>query len=304
MENTFSFSIKVPASTANLGPGFDSIGLAVNRYLTLSVKPSSDDNWTFVAMTEAVKGIPTGKENLVYQVAAAVAADYGQVLPACRVQMTSDIPLARGLGSSAAAIVAGIELANILLTLNLSMAEKARRASLFEGHPDNATASLYGGLVIGMHDETETQIVFGQTPEIDLVAVIPSYELKTQAARSLLPESMPYKEAVKASAVANVLVAAMLTNQWSLAGKMMMQDLFHQPYRMQVVPELKKSLDLASQLDVYGVSLSGAGPTVMFYVPQGQGQRIQSELSKHFPGYNIQTLQVDTLGLQVNISAE
>lgn len=296
MTSDMLFSITVPGSTANLGPGFDSIGLAVDRYLRLDVS-QADDGWKFIPMSEEVAGIPSGKDNLIYEVAASLAADYDKELPPCNIHMYSEIPLSRGMGSSAAAIVAAIELADVLLDLNMTIEEKARRASLVEGHPDNVTASLYGGLVIGTHNEEETEVIFGGYPEIEMVAVIPDYELKTKDSRGLLPGEFSYGDAVKASSISNVLVAALLKNRWDVAGKMMMKDLFHQPYRGKVVPELEKGLAIASQLDVYGVSLSGAGPIVLFHAPVGEGQRVKEELDSHFPGYDIQVLKVDKNGV-------
>ncbi|WP_102345013.1 homoserine kinase [Bacillus sp. Marseille-P3661] len=293
-----SFSISAPGSTANLGPGFDSVGLAVNRYLTLDVTPH--EKWLFIPKTSHLEGIPEGKENLVYKVADKVAKDYGLDLPACKVEVSSDIPLSRGLGSSAVAIVAGIELANQLLDLNMTADEKLRRASNCEGHLDNVAASLYGGLVIGSHREDGTDMVHGGFPDIDLVVFIPSYELKTEKARSVLPSEMDYKVAVQASGISNVLVASLLTNNWELAGKMMAKDLFHQPFRGELVPELEKVYSLADELGAYGVALSGAGPTVICFAPKGKGETIQQKLQESFPNDSIEMLSVDQFGLTVN----
>lgn len=294
------FSINIPASTANLGPGFDSIGLALNRYLRLEVEVTGDEA-IFIPKTESLAGIATGADNLIYQVAESVANQFNLSLPGFRINMSSDIPLSRGLGSSASAIVGGVELANQLLALNLSRKKKARIASIFEGHPDNAAASVYGGLVIGLHDETQTEIIHTNQVDVELVALIPSYQLKTVEARSLLPNVLVYRDAVKVSAISNVLVAAMLTNQWELAGKLMRQDLFHQPYRMKIVPELAKSIEHLAQLDAYGCALSGAGPTILFFVPIGKAESVKKDLSYYFADYQIDILQVDTTGVQVEM---
>ncbi|GGD00248.1 homoserine kinase [Thalassobacillus devorans] len=277
------FTIKVPASTANLGPGFDSVGLAVNRYLTLDVSP--DSQWSFEAETENLRGLPAGKDNLIYQVAAFVAENHKKSsLPPVNVKLSSDFPMSKGFGSSAAAIVAGIELADYLLDLHLSLKEKARYASLYEGHPDNVAASLYGGLVIGCHQEKETHIVLGGRPEVDIVAVIPSYEMKTDASRGLLPESFPYAKAVEASSISNVLVASLLQHDWDLAGKMMTEDLFHQPYRTQSIPEWETVMTLKESLPIYGVAISGAGPILLCFTPPGKGETVKRKLASSFPG--------------------
>jgi len=298
MTGNKTFRITTPGSTANLGPGFDSVGMAVNRYLILDVTPNNE--WVFIARSQELAGLPNGKENLMYKVALSVANDYGFELPPYKVEVTSDIPLSRGLGSSAAAIVAGIELANQILELNLTNDEKLRRASKIEGHLDNVAASLYGGLIIGSHREDGTDMVHAGFPDIDIVVYIPTYELETKKARSVLPEQMDFKEAVLASGISNVLVAALLTSNWELAGKMMAKDLFHQPYRGELVPELAMVCSMADELGAYGVALSGAGPTIICFAPKGKGASIQKKLQESFPEADIETLKVDQAGISVD----
>ncbi|WP_096436426.1 homoserine kinase [Alteribacter populi] len=295
MNNNQLFSITVPGSSANLGPGFDSIGLAINRYLTIRV--SKSDDWKFIPQSANLDNLPSGKTNLIYQTAASIAEDFNRSLSPCEVLVTSEIPLARGFGSSAAAIVAGIELADKLLNLKLSITEKVQRASRYEGHPDNVAASIHGGLVIGTHLSHETEVVNGIYPEVDIVAVIPDYELKTSSSRNLLPSQLPYKEAVQASSISNVLVAALMQNNWDLAGKMMQKDLFHHPYREHAIPELKKAASIASELNVHGFSLSGAGPTIMCFAPQGTGADLQYQLKTRFQSHIVQQLKIDKKGV-------
>ncbi|BDG45952.1 homoserine kinase [Parageobacillus sp. KH3-4] len=297
MKEDGMLKIVVPASTANLGPGFDSIGLAVSRYLILEVRMA--DEWKFVPHSSEVEAIPRGTDNLIYQVAAQVAQTYGCTLPSCLVDVYSDIPFTRGLGSSAAAVVAGIELANELADLSLSLEQKMRFASCYEGHPDNVGASLYGGLVIGSHRRQGTDVVHVPNVELDLVAVIPSYELETKKARSVLPQMLAREDAVEASAVSNVLVAALLTKRWELAGKMMACDLFHQPYRKEFVPQLSLVEKLATQYGAFGVALSGAGPTVLAFAEPGKGMKLKEKLAPHFPDCAVEWLTVEQKGSQV-----
>lgn len=290
--------IKVPGSTANLGPGFDSIGLALNRYLTLTVTPSNE--WLFEPISEEVKDIPTGTENLIYKVAFSVAEKYGKSLPPCYVKVDSDIPMARGLGSSAAAIAAGIELANQLSNLQLNEQEKLHFASVWEGHPDNAGASLLGGLVIGFIHEEQTDIIKVEKVEVDIVGVIPPYYLYTSDSRNVLPKELPYKTAVKASGVSNLLVASILQNNWGLAGKMMEHDLFHQPYRSHLVPELSQVQQVSKQYGAYGTVLSGAGPTILTFVPIGMGEYVATQLQKAFGHCEVTPLSVELNGTQIS----
>ncbi|MDM5299360.1 homoserine kinase [Bacillus pumilus] len=292
------FSITVPGSTANLGPGFDSVGMALSRYLKLSVY--QHDSWLFEAETDVVSGIPTGTDNLIYQTAKRVADDFGKTLPPVHVKVWSDIPLARGLGSSAAAIVAAIELANQLLDLKLSDDQKLFIASEVEGHPDNAGASLFGGLLIGLHEEDRTHAVKVQQVDIDVVVVIPFYEVLTKDARDVLPKEFAYHQAVTASAVSNVLVAALMTQNWPLVGEMMNKDVFHQPYRTMLVPELSKVEHVASLKGAYGTALSGAGPTILSFVEKGKGEALKTQLAQNFPHCEVDLLSVPVEGVVVD----
>ncbi|WP_233275737.1 homoserine kinase [Salibacterium aidingense] len=286
--------ITVPASSANLGPGFDSIGLAVDRYLTLEAEPSSE--WHFSSNSHALDGIPSGKENLVYIVAEELARQLGTELSPCTIKMTSDIPLARGLGSSAAAIIAAVELADQLTGPSLSKEEKLRFASLWEGHPDNVGPCLYGGLIVGTHSEEDTNMVHCGVPEVDLVMAVPEKELMTKKARGILPEQVEYHQAIRGSSVSNVLIAALLKEDWELAGKMMGRDVFHHPYRAKLVPGLIDIMDNVRDYGAYGAALSGAGPTVMCLAPRGTGETIRKNLQLDFPDFDVQTAKPSAFG--------
>ncbi|AXF57934.1 homoserine kinase [Salicibibacter kimchii] len=290
-------TIHVPASSANLGPGFDSIGLAVDRYLTLDVYDAS--NWTFTTSSPQLEGIPSGKGNMVYKVARAMAATRKKALPPCHVHMTSDIPLARGLGSSAAAIIAAIELADRLLNMDLTKEEKLRFASVLEGHPDNVGACLYGGLTIGMHTDTKTRIVNRSIPDVDLVLMVPGDELLTSEAREVLPETLEYRDAVQAGACGNVLVAALLTGNWPLVGEMMGDDRYHHPYRGSLIPGLSEALQDVSNYGVYGAALSGAGPTVLCLAPLGRGKEIAAAIQEKYAQYHVETAHPAISGVEV-----
>lgn len=292
--------ITVPASSANLGPGFDSVGIAINRYLTLEVTRS--DEWYFHSSSAELKNIPSGKDNLIYEVIDHVAKLLKVEIPPCNVEMKSDIPLARGLGSSAAAIVAGIELVNQLGQVNLTKEEKVRIASLWEGHPDNVAPAVYGGLIVGTHTEERTDVVYCGVPNVDVVMLIPAVELKTKTARSVLPETLSYKDAVRASSVANVLVAAILQGNWDLAGDMMLNDLFHQPYRMKLVPGLHEVMKCIKELGGYGAALSGAGPAIICFTPLDTGEMIQEKLQQRFPQFSIEHVQIAADGVTVKSS--
>jgi homoserine kinase len=154
------------------------------------------------------------------------------------------------------------------------MQEKLDIASVMEGHIDNVGASLYGGLVIGTYDGQSAALVQQSITDMELVAIIPSYELKTSDARNVLPGQLSYAEAIQGSGVSNLLVAALLKEDWKLAGEAMKRDLFHEPYRTPLVAELQVLKTLPSHSDIYGYALSGAGPTVLCFVRKGAGELI------------------------------
>ncbi|NGP46634.1 homoserine kinase [Bacillaceae bacterium SIJ1] len=296
--------IRVPGSTSNLGPGFDSIGLAVDRFLELDLVPA--DEWRFFGQTHELQDLPSGKDNFIFEIAHAVAHAYGVHLDQYphHVSVYSDIPLARGLGSSASAIVAAIELANNIGNLQLTIEEKLRVASLREGHIDNVAASLYGGLIVGSHREDATELVQIDLHEVAFVAIIPAYELQTAASRKSLVPSYDRYEAVKASAIANTLVAALCTKNWVLAGKMMEKDHFHEQARAHLVPELNQARSWAKDYGAYGTFLSGAGPTVFIMTDSNQAHALCEKATQQFPEAECAIIRPSSYGVQVYTGAE
>jgi homoserine kinase len=288
------FSIKVPASTANLGPGFDSVGLALSLYLTLEVEPSI--NWEFSATSQVLEGLPTDESHYIYQVAKLVSNRYECSLPPCKVKMESDIPLTRGLGSSASAIIAGIELADQLGDLRLSKNEKLVIATELEGHPDNVGASLFGGLVIGSYHKNEVQLLSFTDLPFEMVAFIPKHTLLTKESRQVLPEQLPFHVAVEASSMANVLVAALISGNWEMAGRMMDRDLFHQPYRKKLIPYYEEISRVSKENGAFGVALSGAGPSLLAFVEKGHGTTLLDTVKVIFPELDTMVLKIDKNG--------
>ena len=292
------FTISVPASTANIGPGFDSAGMALNRYLVLHVE--EHDQWIFEHRSALLPLVADAKEHYIYQIANRTALRYNSTLPSCKVIVESEIPLARGLGSSASAAVAGIELANQLCNLDLTQNEKLDCASEFEGHPDNAAPALLGGFVVTAVTNQGTIEYFQQADaHIDLVAYIPTFELKTEAARKVLPDQYSRNEATTASAISNVMLAAFLSGDYELAGRMMEQDLFHEPYRASLIPHYEEIRQQAKDLGAYGTVISGAGPTMISLVPKGKGAFVAKHLQETLPDYSVEELAIDQHGLRV-----
>lgn len=297
MNESDMYLIKVPASTANLGPGFDSIGLALSMYLTIEVEKS--DQWKVIPLSKEMEQFPRDEQHLICKIAIETGLRYGVRIQPCTIRLQSDIPLARGLGSSAAAIVAGIELANVIGNLQLSKFEKLMIANEIEGHPDNVGASIYGGLVIGSNQDEKLDIVPIYDVDFETVVVIPNEELLTSAAREVLPDVLSFKKAVQAGAIGNVFIAALLSGDLTLAGEMMKDDCYHQPYRRQLVPLFDEIERFALQKGAFGVALSGAGPTVICFCEKTQSRHLKAELSAHFEEPTIARLQIDKIGCQV-----
>jgi homoserine kinase len=291
------FVIKVPASTANLGPGFDSMGLAVDLYLTLEVEKSV--KWEIESVCDELMGLPTDESHFICQIAIKTARKYGVELHPCTIKVDSDIPLARGLGSSAAAIVAGIELADMVGKLELTQKEKLLIATEVEGHPDNVGASLYGGLVIGSYQRDEVDMLSISNITFEMVAVIPDEILLTKDSRGVLPSEFSREAAIQASSTANLLVAALLTQNWKLAGKMMEQDLFHQPYRKPLINSYQEIEEIAKSHGAFGVALSGAGPTVLCFTEKGKGKQLVNGLQSAFSSMSAKLLNIDYTGSNV-----
>lgn len=302
MSEADMFLIRVPASTANLGPGFDSMGMALGLYLELY--GSISDSWEVHPLSEEMAIFPKDDQNYIVQIAKKTASFYGKELKPCKLFVSSEIPLARGLGSSASAIVAGIELANLVADLHLTNEQKNRHASLFEGHPDNVGAAVCGGLVVGRHTDEKTDVVSFPIEGVKVIVVIPNFELLTEDSRSVLPKQLDYKVAIEGSAAANMLLAGMITKNWELVGEMMQNDRFHQPYRAKLVPHLAEIQDLVARQGAYGTALSGAGPTILCLVPDEKAEKIQESLVKQYPDFLIKELKIDNEGSKAIVLSE
>ena len=289
------FVIKVPGSSANLGPGFDSIGMAVNKYVTLFVNHA--DEWKFTSVPPlSIKK----EENILYTVCQELQKLWNVEAPPAHVLTMSDIPLARGLGSSAAAIVGAIEIMNVLCEKNLSPDEKLQLAARFEGHADNVAASLYGGLVVSTYQNEKWEYVKLPVDDLEMVAVIPEFEAKTKESRGLLPERLPFSEAVTGSSHANVMLGAFMLKKWDLVGKMMGSDIFHEPYRQKLFPCFAELKESAGKAGAFGVTISGAGPTVICFCEKGKGRNVVNTLSSEFPQHKVELLQVSKAGSEVH----
>jgi homoserine kinase len=265
----------VPASTANLGPGFDSLGMALPLFAGVSMKGA--DRTRIRLSGPNLTGVPKDKSNLVYEVAQQVFARAGVHVPELEIVIESDIPLTRGLGSSAAAIVGALVAANGLIGGAFDRDELFQMAAALERHPDNVGAALYGGFVAAAWDGTRAQAIrLEPPPGLLLLAVIPSFELSTKAARGILPEQVSLQDAVFNLSHSSLLTAALASGQLD-ALRHVLKDRLHQPYRTSMIPGMSELMQGAPDHGALGAVLSGAGPTLLILAREGDSGRDELE---------------------------
>lgn len=256
-------TVNVPATTANLGPGFDCLGLALEWWNTITVEAAKALEVRLRGLDE---GLPADASNVTLRAMRAVFEQARMPFPSLRVTMTNRIPIGRGLGSSAAAIVGGVVAANAWLGNALSPDELLALATGVEGHPDNVSAALLGGLTIVVADGTRWIAAnIPPPPDWRAVVFVPAQALSTKFARQILP-----KKITRADAVFNIGRAALIVHAFAARDARLlalaMQDRLHQPYRAQVVPGMNELLQAALDAGALGAALSGAGPSIIALV--------------------------------------
>ncbi|AOZ91895.1 homoserine kinase [Paenibacillus crassostreae] len=264
MNRTKGVRIKVPASTANLGPGFDTLGMALSLYSWVEMKES--ESTCIRLYGDNMKGLPKDKNNLMYRVAQLIFDEVGVSIPELEISMYSEVPLTRGLGSSASAIVGGMVAANALIGSPLSNEKLFDMATSLEGHPDNVGASLFGGIITAVWDGVHADhIKLEPHADLEVLVIIPDFQLSTSEARQVLPSHISREDAVYNISRSSLLVAALSSGRFDLIGKAM-SDRLHQPYRASLVPGMVSILEEAPNRGALGVALSGAGPTLLAIV--------------------------------------
>jgi homoserine kinase len=265
--------VKVPASTANVGSGFDSIGIAFGLYATLEIEAAAQTE--FIWQGEALAGyIISEEDNLVLKGMDKVYTIAQQQRPHLRVVVNSDIPLTRGLGSSASAFVSGLVAANELLHQPFTDEELLWLATEEEGHPDNVGASIFGGVFMASVDWEKRKVHYHQQSfpkEWQWLAAIPSYKISTSVARQLLPQQYSKKDTIYNVSRYGLFVASLLSgNKKGVSAGL--DDCLHQPYRQHLIPGFRELVLQKDELCAIGFVISGAGPTVLGLVDQEADQ--------------------------------
>jgi homoserine kinase len=257
--------VRVPASSANLGPGFDCIALALD--LWNQAEFSLEGNCLQINVTgEGKQQLSINERNLVARSFAYFYQSRNEQLPSgIRIDCHNNIPLSSGLGSSAAASLLGLMGANALLGSPATLSEILQMAIEMEGHPDNASAALYGGLVVVSDDGSQLITHSIQIPELHVVIVIPQMRFPTHLSRAALPTQLSLKDTVYNMAHTALVVEALRSNDLDLLGKSM-KDRLHQPYRLPLIPGAETSSQAALQAGASAVCISGAGPGLIAFI--------------------------------------
>jgi homoserine kinase len=299
-----SFEVRVPASTANLGAGFDCFGLALNLHLTVRATVLSGSRERSSIRSRGAKGTSelarVPKRNLIFRAMQYVAEREGFALPPIRLAVHNDIPVAGGLGSSAAAIVAGISLASEVSRRRIPANAALNYATELEGHADNVAAALLGGLVVTTICEDGSVIAVRKDwpPEVRIIAVTPDLVLETKKARGILPATVRRTDAVYNLQRSALFVAALEEKRFDLVWDAL-QDRLHQSYRESLIPGLAEILRIPRSSGLLGIALSGSGPTVIALANdcfEEIGESIARHFERHRLAPTVRVLDVATCG--------
>jgi homoserine kinase len=307
-------SVKVPATTANLGPGFDCLGMALPVYNTITIEetvlPGTGIEINVMNDNEAadellMEHIPMDENSIIYKAVELLYNSIGQTPSELKITVQSQIPIARGLGSSASVIVGGLLAANELLGRPADEVALLSIATEVEGHPDNVTPAIVGGLVLSSQEE-DGSILYRKLnwpEEWNITVCVPDYELSTEISRSVLPKEVPMEDAVFNAKRLGMFIQAVNTKDAELM-KLALQDKLHQPYRMKLVPGLDKIIEnLKHEENVLGCVLSGAGPSIIVISQKNNLDKIKSIIKDTWEDMNVKvnimTLPVENEGAQI-----
>lgn len=260
------FTVNIPATSANFGACFDFAGIAIpDLYNTVEAEVNSSGN-KFAIEGYGERSIPKDENNLIYKTFKRTFEFVGKKCPYINMHCINRIPLNRGLGSSAAATLGGIMLANEMLSHALTNEEMLGIACEFEGHPDNAAPAIYGGIVITAYLDGKPIIRhIKPTKELFTAVAIPEILLSTSVSRSVLPASYSRHDTVTAMSNAAVAIDALQKGDYELMGKLIMQDVVHQPYRKSLIKGYDDVVNAALNTGAYACVISGAGSTMISY---------------------------------------
>ncbi|WP_069789985.1 homoserine kinase [Cyanobacterium sp. IPPAS B-1200] len=302
MAKSNSMVIRVPATTANIGPGFDCLGAALSLYNEFEFTRSSNGTSFKVSGMEGEK-ISLGEDNLLYQSFVKVYEHIGEEIPPVNINIKVGVPLARGLGSSATAIVGGLLGANYFAQKPLSSSELMHLAIAIEGHPDNVIPAFMGNCILSVGNGDSWHFVpIPVNDDIAFVLGIPDFELSTEEARGVLPKSLSYGDAVFNIGHLGLLLRGLETGNGAWLSEAL-QDKLHQPYRRSLINGYGEVEQAVLSHGGYGMVISGAGPTLLALCPQNEAQGVAEAMEKAWLQVGItakvRSLLIDTKGAEV-----
>ena len=292
------FRLKVPATSANLGPGFDCMGLALKLYNYVTVE--ENDQLVIELGGDYTDNIPTNERNLLWKSACLFWKKIGCQPQPLRISLENYVPPARGLGSSSTAVVGGLMIANAFAGFPLDRFELLKVANEIEGHPDNVTPAIYGGITLTvMLENSVVPRILAKKPKFKTVVVIPDILVETEKARKILPLEIPRQDVIFNTSRVGLLVDALINEEYDLLS-IATQDRIHQNQRASLIPGMPEALEAALSAGAYGAALSGSGPTLLAFCPEGAEQIIADKMTEALTAQSLQSrsliLEVDSEG--------
>ncbi len=295
--------IVVPATSANMGSGFDTIGIALTLHNVVHMDECDHLDISCISGHKT----KTDENNLICRCAKKIYDLYGKPMQGIKIIEQCNIPMTRGLGSSSACVVAGLIGANELLGGQMTQQEIIDLAATIEGHPDNSTPAIRGGFVVALLEDGKVwQVRVPISGKLGFCALIPDFELKTEKARAILPAEIPFKDAVFNLARAGLLAGSLVAGEFGNIG-VATDDRLHQPYRYDLIPDGREVSAAARELGALGAYISGAGPTIIAIVDSadtGYLDRITERLALRFQNWKPVMLECDEVGATIEFVDE
>lgn len=296
--------VRVPATSANIGPGFDSLGIALEMYNYITVEETAG-GFEIEILDESRRFLPRDEKNLVYFCMTKVFKKLGHTPKGIKITLENNVPVTRGLGSSSAGIVGGLVAANALCGGKLSKDELLLMAAEIEGHADNVTPAMFGGFTVSVSRKGRLNYVQHPLDEgLRFAAFIPDFSLATKKARAILPGVVPHKDAVYNTGHSALLAASLISGKFENI-RPAIGDRLHQGYRKPLIPAMDEIFDLCYRNGALGVYLSGAGPTVMAIIKEENRDflpNVSRVLSEKMKNWHLEILKGDNQGATVEIN--
>lgn len=292
--------VRVPATTANLGPGFDSLGLSLNLYNVVTAEVSEN---FLIKTTNTSNKVDTTKNNLIYTTIKYFYSQIGRDMPTIQLTQSDCIPISRGLGSSAACIVAGLFIGKELSKSKISNKDILYMANSIEGHPDNVAAAIFGGITVAVNDNGIHISKNTVSKEICFAVFIPSFTLSTTQAREVLPKSYSKEDTIHNISRTALFVSSIINMEWDNL-KTASVDKIHQPYRAPLVPGMGEIFSLAYKNGAKCAFLSGAGPSIIAIIMADDAINFETKMHKELQNlklWQIKILKSDNCGVKARV---